>query len=189
MNAASLLEKQLSGVNSMLHYVLDNMTDFEWTERAVAGQNLIGFISWHVVRTQDFTIQTMIRGLPELIAEERWADKGSLLAPVYSGITLEEADRIAQSVRRADVLEYADAVSGITSAWLSGVIDAELDVVPQVEAHLAPYPAYRHSGFQEEIVGQDKMPVWRLITGPCIGHVRGHIGEMQAMKAVLRLDA
>jgi len=32
-----------------------------------------GFTCWHLVRTWDWAVQTAIRGVPEVIADKRWA--------------------------------------------------------------------------------------------------------------------
>jgi hypothetical protein len=187
MKATALLEKQLTGVNSMLHHVADDLSQQEWTSRPVRGENMLGFIVWHLPRLQDHLVQVWIRGVPEVIQDERWACWDQL-QPLGAGlgIPLQEADRIAHCVQPAETLAYADVVLREILNWLAMLTDDDLEYIPDARKHLASYPEYQTVGHHAETDDLLDLPIWRLLSGPCIGHVRGHLGELALLKAQLR---
>jgi len=149
--------------------------------------NLLGFTCWHIVRTWDWAVQTAIRGVPEVIVDERWAGwSGLLMAGFGAGISLEQANEIGHLVSRTDVLAYADTVHSTIQSWLSHLSDDDLDTVPEMEAHMVAYPANQLPGSREETDDLLRQPIWRLLSGPCNGHLRGHLGELDILKHILR---
>lgn len=120
-------------------------------------------------------------------ADERWTGwSGLALAGVGIGIPLEQANEIARLVSRADVLAYADTVHSTIQSWLSRLSDGDLDTVPEMEAHIAAYPAYQQPGFRAEIADMLDLPIWRLLSGACSRHLREHLGELHKLKQILR---
>ena len=187
MQATTLIQAQLNGVHQLFHACADDLTETEWTTRALPGTNLPGFTLWHMVRGRDWAVQTAIRGVPEVIADERWAGwRGPAMAGAGAGFTLEQANEVGRLVSRADVLTYADTVHSVIQSWLSTLSDDDLDTVPDMEAHMATYPAYQHSGFRAEIADLLGQPIWKLLSGPCSGHMREHLGELNVLKRTLR---
>lgn len=187
MNATSYLQKQLANINAVFHGITDDLTDEEWLRRPAAGQNMIGYTVWHIPRAQDNFIQTWIRGIPEVVHGERWADWRNLKRlGIGVGITLDEADEIARSVKRTDVSKYADAVQQEISAWLEGSNDADLDQVHNTAERLSSFPEYQTPGYFEEISNLYDQPAWVLLMRPCIGHVHRHLGELDIIKTILR---
>lgn len=187
MRATQVLQSQLRGISMFFHEIADDLTDEEWTARAVPGTNLLGYTLWHMPRTQDWAVHTAIRGVAEVVNDGRWPGLGG---PQDRGIgiciALAEADEIARSVARAEVIAYADAVHRAVCDWLGTVGDDELDIIPEVAAHLAPYGAYRASAFQAEVAGMLAHPVAEWIIFPCVEHLRDHLSEANLLKMVLR---
>lgn len=187
MRSTTLLGNILSNVHGMLHYAVDDLTDQEWGARIAPGQNMIGYTVWHLPRVQDNTIQTWIRGLPELVHSERWAHWHQFKhLGSGTGITLEEADEIALGVEKADVLAYADEVHQETLAWLRELGEDDLERIPDAQKYLSPFPEYQTPGFHEETNGLLGQPIWGLLMRPCIGHIHRHLGELMTVKDVLR---
>jgi hypothetical protein len=187
MRSTTLLEKILSNVHVMLHYATDDLTEEEWQTRIAPGQNMLGFIVWHSPRVQDNTIQTWIRGIPELVHSERWShwEQFKHLGS-GTGITLAEADQIANGVHKADVLAYADEAHQVAIAWLRELREEDLDRIPDAREYLSPYSEYQTPGFHEETDGLLDQPIWSLLMRPCIGHVHRHVGELLTIKDILR---
>jgi hypothetical protein len=187
MNAVNLLEKQLSGINAITHDLVADLSDSEWVSRAAPGANLLGFIVWHTARQQDNAIQTLVRGVPEVIWDQRWKGRGGLTTPgTGAGFSPAEADQVAHTTRRSDALEYADAILAAHLTWLHQLAETDLDAIPDLPAHLASYPEYQRATFQAEIRDLIGMPVWRFLIGTSIGHIRGHLGEADSLKTILR---
>jgi len=187
MHATTLIQAQLNGVHQLFHACADDLTETEWTTCALPGTNLLGFTLWHMVRARDWAVQTAIRGVPEVRTGERWAGwSGLAQAGIGAGITLEQANEVGRSVSRAGVLAYADTVHSTIQSWLSTLSDDDLDTVPDMEAHMAASTAYQHPGFRAEIADLLGQPIWRLLSGPCSGHMREHLRELDVLKQILR---
>jgi hypothetical protein len=191
MRAVNLLKEQLNGCSMFFHAIADDLTDAEWTARAVPGSNVPGYTLWHLARTLDWAVQTSARGVPEVIADDEWA--GRLLPEAGLGveISLAEADAIAGSVARKDVIAYADAVLQTVQDWLGTLTDDDLDVTPDLEARhdRVPSPAYQRPEFRKEVAAMAGSPVWALVYSPGIEHIRDHLGELDLIKQVIRRGA
>ncbi|HEY1390860.1 MAG TPA: DinB family protein [Ktedonobacterales bacterium] len=187
MRATDLLTRQYASVNQILHDVGDDLTPAELTTRVLPRTNLLAFDLWHVARTQDWALQTLVRGVPELIDEPRWQGRGRLATHgIGVGLSEAEADEIARSLTLADILEYADAVHQNLLAWLSTISDDELSREPDVPAQLQRYPVYLEPAMREEVPWMFQRPqVWRCLA-PALGHARDHLAEMDMLKRQLR---
>jgi hypothetical protein len=187
MNTVTYLEKQLANLHAIFHDLAGDLSEAEWQARPAQGQNRLGFNIWHIPRTQDNFVQVWARDQAEVFHQPTWAKwHGFRPQGIGVGITLEEADAVADVVTRAETLAYADAVHAEILGWLRQLTDDDLDIVPDVHARLAPYPEYQTPGYQAEIVSLIDQPVWGLLMRPCIGHVHRHLGEIELTKAILR---
>lgn len=187
MRATELLARQCASVNQTLHGIADDLTPSELTTRVLPHTNLLAFDLWHVARTQDWALQTLVRGAPELIDEPRWRGRGRLVTHgIGVGLSQEQADALACGLKLADILAYADAAHQAILTWLGSVPDEELAREPDVPAHLARYPVYLEPAMREEVPWMYQRPqVWRCLA-PAIGHARDHLAEMNLLKRQLR---
>jgi DinB family protein len=187
MRAIELLTIQFNGVNTILHDVADDLTPDELTTRILPGMNLLAFDLWHVARAQDWALQTLVRGVPELIDEPQWQGRGALVTHgIGVGLTESQADEMARNLALADILAYADAAHQTIVSWLGEQSDNDLEHHPDVPAHLARYPIYLETAMREEVPWMFlRPPVWRCLA-PAIGHVRDHLAEIDLLKRQLR---
>ena len=184
MRATELLALQFTSVHTILHDLADDLTSDELLTRVLPNTNLLAFDLWHVARTQDWALQTLVRGVPELIDEARWQGCGALATHgIGVGMTEAQADALAHQVRLTDLLAYADTTHAQMSAWLGEqVSDEALEHQPDVPAHLARYPVYLEPAMREEVPWMfERPPVWRCLA-PAIGHVRDHLAAMDLLK-------
>src|SRR5215510_379580 len=108
MRAIDLIQQQQNGINAMIHEAMADLNDAEWTARAFPDSDLLGFTLWHIPRTQDWVVQTLIQGIAEVISDNRWQGCGGLTtAGIGAGFTRLEADEIARTTTIQDVLAYA----------------------------------------------------------------------------------
>lgn len=187
MQTPELLLLQFASVNKIFHAVADDLSLEEWTTRIVPDTNLPGFDLWHVARTQDWALNTLVRGMPEVISEPHWADKGALTTPgIGVGMSRQEADQQAQTVTKADVIAYADAVHARLAGWLASIDDLALDEAPDIPAHYQAHPEYLTPAMQAEVPWIAEHPsVWRCLM-PGLGHVRDHLAEVTLLKRLWR---
>ena len=127
--------------------------------------------------------------MPEVAHGERWAHWQPLKhLGIGVGISLDEADDIARTVKRTDAYEYADAVHQEISAWLEKIDEGELDQVNDTKQRLASYPEYQTHEFLEDVRNLIDQPAWTLLMRPCIGHIHRHLGELEIVKTILRTN-
>src|SRR5215469_18297995 len=120
MKAIQMLAQQLHVVNLRLHHVAGDRRPADLTRRAAPGANAIGFILWHLVRSQDWAVSTAVRGVPEVVMNEPWSRQPSLTTPgIGTGFSPAEADRVAAGLDLDLLLAYADEVHGANLAWLA----------------------------------------------------------------------
>lgn len=187
MRATDVLATQCASVNQALHKLADDLTSLELVTRILPHTNLLAFDIWHVARTQDWSLQTLVRGAPELIDEPRWQGRGRLATPgIGVGLGEARADELARSLLLADVLAYADIVHQAILAWLRSIPDEELSREPDVPAQLARYAVYLEPAMREEVPWLFQRPqVWRCLA-PAIGHARDHLAQADLLKQQLR---
>ncbi len=187
MRATDLLTRQFTSVNQILHDVCNDLTRDELTTRILPHTNLLAFELWHVARTQDWALQTLVRGVPELIDEPRWQGRGRLATHgIGVGLSEAQADELARNVALSDILEYADAAHQAILAWLGTVPDDELAREPDIPAHLQRYPIYFEPAMHEEVPWMFQGPqVWRCLM-PALGHARDHLVQIDLLKQHLR---
>lgn len=187
MRATELLARQFSTINQNLHSVGGDLTPDELTTRILPRTNLLAFDLWHIARTPDWALQTLVRGVPEVIDEPRWQGRGRLVTHgIGVGLSEAEADELAHNVRLADILEYADAVHQTLLAWLQAAPDEELTREPDIPTHLQRYPIYLEPAMREEVPWMLQRPqVWRCLM-PALGHVRDHIAVADLLKSQIR---
>ncbi len=187
MRATELMERQLGSNNQILHDLASDLTATEAVTRVLPHTNLIAFDLWHVARVLDWAVQTMARGVPEVIDEPRWQGRGQLATQgIGVGITEAQADELARTLTIADILEYADATHQAVLAWLRTLPDDVLESQPDVPGHLARYPVYLEPAMRAEVPWMyQQPPLWRCLA-PAIGHNRDHLAEIDLLKRQLR---
>jgi len=183
MRATDLLARQFASVNQILHDVGDDLTPDELTTRVLPHTNLLAFDLWHVARAQDWALQTLVRGVPEVIDDPRWQGRGQLVTHgIGVGLSEAQADELARSLTLADILAYADAVHQTLMVWLGAIPDNKLTRAPDVPTQLQRYPVYLEPAMREEVPWMFQQPqVWRCLF-PALGHVRDHLAEMDLLK-------
>ena len=190
MRATELLTQQFRSGNIILHDIAADLTDAEWTTCFLPGTNLPGFDLWHIARAQDWAVQTLARGVPEVLYAPTWANLSASAAyGIGIGLTSDEADALAFHIQKHDVLAYADAVHREILAWLATIDDALLDTTPDIAQHYAAHPEYQTAAMVEEVPWlATNPPMWRCLA-PGIGHVRDHLAEIDLAKRCYRQSA
>jgi hypothetical protein len=191
-----MIIQQLDTVNVRLHHTAADLTPDELVARPLEGVNPIGFILWHMVRSQDWAVNTAIRNEPEVIKGERWRQTRIAVPGIGTGFSAEEAADVAQRVRLQMLLAYADDVHEEISGWLRAQPESLLDEIPDAAGHDAPHPEYQTPGFRAEMdsgpehddaVGRKGgLPAWVYLTSVAVTHLHRHLGEVDLVKDLLR---
>ena len=90
---------------------------------------------------------------------------------------------VAEKTTPNDVAGYALAVAERARSFLRFIAADALDVVPPEE----PYASYDPTpGYVEQVAQFKGWPAWRFLASPATGHCRGHLGELELIKQLLR---
>ncbi len=191
-----MLIQQLDTVNIRLHHSAAGLTPEELVAQPVPGANAIGFILWHMARSQDWAVNTAIRNEPEVITRERWRQTPLAVAGIGTGFSSDEAQHVAGRIELEILRAYADAVHEDITSWLRTQSESLLDEIPDAEAHDSPHPEYRTAGFRAEMssgpehddaVGRKgDLPAWIYLTSVAVTHLHRHLGEVDLLKDMLR---
>jgi DinB superfamily len=181
MTGRDLLELQLAGSFNLLRERLDGLSEPEWTARSISGTSLPGFTFWHAARIIDWAVHCAIQGVPEIADRPEWQPLRAAEFAYGAGITSAEADQVAHSVSRQQVRDYLGAVQPKALEWLRGQRDADLDRVPEFEAHQRVKPRYLTPSVWAEVSDFVGKPAWQILARPCIAHIRVHAGEIDIL--------
>src|SRR5437773_12365213 len=110
MKAIEMLRQQLDTVHIRLHHSAGDLTSDELTRHVLPGVNPLGFIVWHMARSQDWGVNTAIRNVPELITRSPWRDCVVAIAGIGTGFEAAQVDAVARRVHLESQLASADAV-------------------------------------------------------------------------------
>ncbi len=196
MNAIGMLVQQLETVNVRFHHVASVVTLELVTASAGPRSNPVGFLMWHMARTQDWAVHTAMRNVPELVRSAPWSTMPGISTPgIGTGFGNEEARELAGRLQMPQLIRYADAVSAAAIQWVQSLDERDLDSIPDVAAHDAPFAEYQTPGFQaemdsgpehDEAVGKSGgQPVWLYLTSVCVTHLHRHLGEVDLTLGIL----
>ena len=196
MKAIEMIQQQLDTVHIRLHHSAGDLTPDEMTRRVLPGVNPLGFIVWHMARSQDWAINTAIRNVPEVITRVQWREAAVAIPGIGTGFATAEVEAVVRRVDRRGLLAYADAVHADCLEWLRTQDEAMLDEIPDVAGHDAPHPEYQTPGFRAEMgsgpehddaVGRKGgQPAWLLLTSVSITHLHRHLGEVDLVRDLMR---
>ena len=166
MDAVSLLRQQLQDAHGLLDETIKDVTaeQAHWTPPGIA--NPLGASYAHLVLSEDFLINGMLKGSAPLAASA-WAGKVGLSEPPPP--PTEPWDKWGRQVRvdlRA-LHEYAQAVYKASDEYLASLNGDALNRPLDLSAF----------GVGEQTVA------W-LLTNAVVGHVNGHCGEVACLKGL-----
>lgn len=127
----------------------------------------IGALMAHILHSEDFLLNTAVRGAPPLWERDGWGERlgGEML------LAQDAATARAYTCDPRQLGAYAEAVFANTDAVLAGLTDAELDR----ELALVRF------GFPED------MPLGAFLTRLLVGNTYAHTGEISALKGTLEM--
>lgn len=186
MDASVLLAAQVRRIGEIVRDLSTQVDVPTSRRRAFPGANPIGFTLWHVARTVDWSINTMVRGANEVAFDfdfEGAAD--ARVSQIGFGVRPEDADDIAEATSPEQVAGYLDLVVADALGWLE--TGPDLSVQPDVAAHQPDLPGYRTDFYLEEVraYAQARASTVQILAGPATAHVRGHFGEIDVLRQIL----
>ena len=147
------------------------------------GGNSIAWLLWHMTRLEDVVVNTLLRGAPEVLDRDGWADRLGIEARDVG--TSNSDDEVAGFNQRIDVAAlraYRAAVGRETRAWARTADFGALAEPPDVEARLAAAPPALHARAQWLRRFWAGKPALALLSFGVVGHGFLHFGEAQTIR-------
>lgn len=129
MNIAEVLIETYSRIPDGVDRVLDGLDDAGLTARPDRDANSIGWLVWHIARSQDSQV-CAVADREELWVADGWADRFDLPfddAATGYGQTSEEVGAVRTDA--SDLRGYLGAVHRATTAFLAALAEEDLDRV------------------------------------------------------------
>lgn len=186
MNAIDLLRNRMAAVSASVVGSLDELTGIDLKTPLLPGTNPLGLTLWHVSRTQDWLVQTSVRGIPEVVERFRDGLPDPDLYGFGTGLSTEAAIAAAMMVDQDRLAAYATAVGEEIDHWLTTLDEADLDVVPPFDARQATRSAYSTPEALVEVDGLEGLKTGELLLRPTMSHLFHHLGEVDLLGQLAR---
>jgi len=187
MDLKTWIKSDYSMIRPLCRMVVLNAVPHEQlTTKPGPNSNSIAWLIWHIARCEDVVINTVVRGVPQVLTGEKWADRLRLeLTQIGTGFSDDEVTDFGTHINAEQLIAYWDAVGKETAAWLDALPVETLDDVPDVRERLTTAPGYvSPAGAWVEDIWNNK-PASFFLRWVVIGHGNQHIGEMQAVRGQL----
>jgi len=159
------------------------------TARPGAVGNSIAWLVWHLARTEDLVINTVVRDAPQVLVAGSWGERMRVAdTRIGTGFEESEVEALSRTVDVAAVDDYWQAVRRATDEWLPGVPAAAFDAVPDVAGRLGAIAPIAPPAAQAGLIRfWSGRPASFLVRFPLINHGFLHLGEMLAVRGRLGL--
>jgi uncharacterized damage-inducible protein DinB len=129
MTSAEMLADSFGRIRDIVHRAVDGLSRDQLAARLDSEANSIGWLIWHLTRIQDDHIAG-VAGTDQVWISGGWADRFGLpLDPAETGFGHTPPEVAAVVVDAEPLREYYDAVHEVTSGYVGGLTDADLDRV------------------------------------------------------------
>lgn len=190
MELMKWVRAQHKGVIWSFENMVGSLTADQLVERPGGVGNSIGWLIWHMARTEDVMVNTGIRGIDQVLISQGWADKlGISDQRIGTGFGDDEIEEFGMSVNASELEGYWRAVNAETSQWLMTATPEDLDIKPDLEAHLQTVPPIMGESSQGAFTFWAGRSAGFLLSGSVISHGYIHLGEMQAIRGRLGVSA
>ena len=127
--SADLLADAFGRIGEGTSVVIDGLSADDLSHRVAPGANTIGWLVWHLMRVQDSHVAEAA-GTDQVWQSAGWADRFGLPFDDAATGYGQSSDDVGAVHVGSDLLDgYAKAVTAVTSAYVSGLSDADLDRV------------------------------------------------------------
>ncbi|NED95305.1 DUF664 domain-containing protein [Phytoactinopolyspora alkaliphila] len=127
MDVAGLLIDAFERIQQGVHRSVEGLEPMELTHRVDRDANTIAWLVWHLTRVEDDHLSE-VADRPQVWTEDRWADRFGLPFPAdATGYGHGSGDVAAVEVTADLLLGYHDAVHAMTTRYLSGLSETDLD--------------------------------------------------------------
>ena len=177
------LEIIRSGYEGLHDHIIPSMLksgEDQLRHRLIPTINPIGWMCWHMLRTEDMFLSNVIFGEDQIFHLGNWQNKlGINTANVGTGMTVAEADELAKQLDLEALKDYNIAVKEHSLKLLNKTADLEsdkLDDADIITERLIKADAFPEGVLQERAKAYAPTPVSTCILG-LISHAYMHFGQ------------
>ncbi len=164
-------------------YFIPQMLSTEETlfrSRAIPEINSIAWIAWHILRTEDMFLNTVVYGEPQVFQSQDWGSKlGVPFSQVGTGMSREAADLVSKQVTIEGLSEYNKEVRNRSLQLVDRSVELDddaFDSFENIDGRLKAADAFPDGVRQERASSYAKVPLASGITGITM-HGFMHIGQ------------
>jgi len=173
------------GAPSRQDSILAGLTDAQ-LRQCLEHHNSIVWLLWHIARVEDLTINTGVRGVPEVIDRGNWqARLGVTRRDIGTGMSAEEVAQFSAQVDVAAVRAYRAAVAQETRSGLTASDFDDLDKPVAGAGQRALTSGHLGPGAEYVAELMTTRPRWFLLCVEAIGHSYEHLGEADHVARLL----
>lgn len=159
--------------------VCHGLTDDQLRQHS-EGHNSIAWLIWHMARCEDVAVNTIVRGVPDVLKSDNWLDRlGIAVQDVGTGTNDDELADFSNQINLSELRAYRAAVGRETQRWVGDLDFDSLDVIANVAEQLAKAPGA--IGERAAWVGdfwKGKTRGW-FLSWLAVGHNYYHLGEAE----------
>ncbi len=151
-------------------------------ERVVKEINPIIWMAWHIIRTEDMYLNTVVFDQPQVFHEFDWLTRLKAgTSNTGTGMSPKDADELSQRLDKKSLLDYNDEVGKRSMTLLERSIDLDDDLFAgeeEIEHRLKVADVFPQGVMQERAKAYAQFPLASGITGIAM-HGFMHIGQYQ----------
>jgi hypothetical protein len=181
MDVIEVFRHRTAAVASQVRSLVHDAGTLSMADPLLPGTNPLGLTLWHIPRTQDWLVNTCVRGTDEVVEQFRDGLPDPDTYGFGTGLTAEQALQAAAEVELPALLAYTDAVGQSVDEWLATLDPRDLDAVPPLLERQAARPPYQKPEALAEIQGLIDQPLGVLLMRPVMTHLFWHMGEIELL--------
>jgi len=168
MNAVEFIHATVSEFHGAMIEDVKVLNAEQLAWKPAPNTNPIGFLFWHLIRTEDNMING-IQGKPTIWESEKWNEKLGMDARAQgTGFEEPDVDKVA-ALPLSEVIAYAERVTGSIEDYIKSLDDAGLDRAPNPE--------------------RPRWTVGMMLRNFVIAHGWWHLGEIKYLKGMQGMPA
>jgi hypothetical protein len=186
MDAIEVFRHRTAAVASQVRALAHDAGPLSMVEPLLPGTNPLALTLWHIPRTQDWLVNTCVRGHDEVAEQFRDGLPDPDTYGFGTGLTPEQARQAAAEVELPRLLAYTDAVAESMDQWLASLNESDLDAVPPLRERQSARAQYETPEALAEVQGLLEQPLGVLLMRPTLSHLFWHMGEVELLIQLAR---
>lgn len=167
-------------------FILGGLTDEQLRQRPVERVNSLAWLFWHMARSEDMAVNSLVFGQPQVIESDGWLERlGLTRRDIGTGMSDDEVGDFTGTIDLAAMRQYRAAVGHRTRELVSAMPDAEWERLcdpdamerAQAAGSLGPNTAWMPVFFG----GKTKA---LILSHAAVSHSFWHLGEAVTVRSL-----